>query len=155
MNMNQFNFRLLSLTGKLEIIFRENEEILSELKKLQNFATENDMINTAICFGRISKMAEYSNFECIEELNTLENILSSNEAENTYILAKSLSSEIANIPIEELELSPKAFNILKRAGINNLETLAKLNQRELQSIRNLGRKSFDEIMRNLSLLEST
>lgn len=50
------------------------------------------------------------------------------------------------IALEDLQLSVRSFNCLKRAGINNVEDLTKLSQTELMHIRNLGKKSFFEIV---------
>ena len=48
-------------------------------------------------------------------------------------------------PLEELNLSVRAFNCLKRAGINSLEELRTLSDTQLWGIRNLGRRSFQEV----------
>lgn len=55
--------------------------------------------------------------------------------------------------LEKLNLSVRTFNILKRAGINTAEELAALSDMELQNIRNLGRRSYDEIKEKLSDIE--
>ena len=54
------------------------------------------------------------------------------------------------IPIEELELSVRAFNCLKRAEINTLDQLAEKTEEELGRVRNLGKKSIDEIIEKLA-----
>lgn len=48
-------------------------------------------------------------------------------------------------PLMRLELSPRAHNILMRANIYTVGQLKKLSDTELMSIRNMGKKSFDEI----------
>ena len=50
-----------------------------------------------------------------------------------------------DIPLEELELSVRSYNCLKRAGVDTLADIAALTQNELSQVRNLGKKSFDEI----------
>ena len=55
--------------------------------------------------------------------------------------------------LEKLDLSVRTFNILKRAGIDTVEELAALSDTELQNIRNLGRRSYDEIKEKLSDIE--
>ncbi len=57
-----------------------------------------------------------------------------------------------NMPIEEMDLSIRAFNCLKRAGINTVGELVLLNEEELAMVRNLGRKSREEIMEKLRTL---
>ena len=51
--------------------------------------------------------------------------------------------------IDELELSVRSFNCLKRAGINTVEELIKKTPEEMMKVRNLGRKSFDEVQEKL------
>ncbi len=53
--------------------------------------------------------------------------------------------DLSQIPIEELELSVRAFNCLKRAGINTVDQLVSKTEDELNRVRNLGKKSVDEI----------
>ena len=57
-----------------------------------------------------------------------------------------------NMPIEEMALSVRATNCLKRAGINTVGELVLLNVEELAMVRNLGRKSREEIMEKLRAL---
>lgn len=61
-----------------------------------------------------------------------------------------------NIPIEQLELSVRSYNCLKRQGIHTLEQLLGCTEQDLVNIRNFGEKSIDEVRdilasRNLSL----
>ncbi len=51
--------------------------------------------------------------------------------------------------IEELELSVRSFNCLKRANINTVEELTKKSELDMMKVRNLGKKSFDEITHKL------
>ncbi|MCR5833768.1 MAG: DNA-directed RNA polymerase subunit alpha [Selenomonadaceae bacterium] len=55
-------------------------------------------------------------------------------------------------PIEELELSVRSTNCLKRAGIHVVEDLADKTEEEMMKVRNLGRKSFEEIKRTMDQL---
>ena len=50
-----------------------------------------------------------------------------------------------NIPLEELELSVRSYNCLKRAGMNTLREVSEMTFYELCNMRNLGKKSVDEI----------
>lgn len=61
--------------------------------------------------------------------------------------------------IEELDLSVRSYNCLKRAGINTVEELIQKTEEEMMKVRNLGKKSLEEIVNrlkelNLSLKES-
>ena len=58
----------------------------------------------------------------------------------------------ADTPIEELDLSVRSYNCLKRAGINSVQELTERTETQMMSVRNLGRKSLDEIQDKLKLL---
>ena len=57
--------------------------------------------------------------------------------------------------IEELDLSVRSFNCLKRAGINTVEDLINKSEDEMMKVRNLGRKSREEVMAKLDSLGCT
>lgn len=57
--------------------------------------------------------------------------------------------------IEELDLSVRSFNCLKRAGINTVEDLINKSEDEMMRVRNLGRKSLEEVMAKLDSLGFT
>ncbi|MDL2215621.1 DNA-directed RNA polymerase subunit alpha [Ruminococcaceae bacterium OttesenSCG-928-N02] len=54
--------------------------------------------------------------------------------------------------IEELDLSVRSFNCLKRAGINTVEDLVSKTEEEMMKVRNLGRKSLEEVVNKLDSL---
>ena len=54
--------------------------------------------------------------------------------------------------IEELDLSVRSFNCLKRAGINTVNDLIEKSEEEMMKVRNLGKKSFDEVKEKLASL---
>ena len=54
--------------------------------------------------------------------------------------------------IEELDLSVRSFNCLKRAGINTVGDLINKSEDEMMKVRNLGRKSLEEVMAKLDSL---
>ncbi len=54
--------------------------------------------------------------------------------------------------IEELDLSVRSFNCLKRAGINTVEDLVSKTEEEMMKVRNLGRKSLEEVIEKLHSL---
>ena len=51
--------------------------------------------------------------------------------------------------IDELELSVRSYNCLKRAGINTVEELINKTPEDMMKVRNLGRKSLDEVLAKL------
>ncbi|MGN0792951.1 MAG: DNA-directed RNA polymerase subunit alpha [Aristaeellaceae bacterium] len=57
-----------------------------------------------------------------------------------------------DMTIEELELSVRAYNCLKRAGINSVNELVQRNQEDMMKVRNLGRKSLEEVEQKLQEL---
>jgi DNA-directed RNA polymerase subunit alpha len=60
--------------------------------------------------------------------------------------------KVLEITIEELDLSVRSYNCLKRAGINTVEELIKRNEEEMMKVRNLGRKTLEEVEQKLATL---
>jgi len=60
-----------------------------------------------------------------------------------------VEDETPSISIEDLELSVRAYNCLKRASINSLQELLKKSEHDLLSIKNFGKKSSDEVIEKL------
>jgi DNA-directed RNA polymerase subunit alpha len=54
--------------------------------------------------------------------------------------------------IEELDLSVRSYNCLKRAGINTVEDLTNRTEEDMMKVRNLGRKSLEEVLQKLNAL---
>jgi len=61
-------------------------------------------------------------------------------------------SKVLDMTIEELDLSVRAFNCLKRAGINTVAELVQRNQEDMMKVRNLGKKSLEEVEQKLIAL---
>ena len=61
-------------------------------------------------------------------------------------------SKVLEMTIEELDLSVRAFNCLKRAGINTVAELVQKNQEDMMKVRNLGKKSLEEVEQKLIAL---
>lgn len=60
--------------------------------------------------------------------------------------------KVLDTTIEELDLSVRSYNCLKRAGINTVQELIQRNEDEMMKVRNLGRKSLEEVQQKLSAL---
>ena len=60
--------------------------------------------------------------------------------------------KILEMTIEDLDLSVRSFNCLKRAGINTVDDLINKSEEEMMKVRNLGKKSFDEVKEKLHTL---
>jgi len=61
----------------------------------------------------------------------------------------SSSSQTSDIPLDDLELSVRAYNSLKRSGVDSLSQLLTMSYNEIMGIRNLGKKSCDEIIEKI------
>ena len=60
--------------------------------------------------------------------------------------------KVLEMAIEELDLSVRSFNCLKRAGINTVEDLTTKTEEDMMKVRNLGRKSLEEVIQKLNSL---
>ena len=57
--------------------------------------------------------------------------------------------KLMELPIEEMDLSVRSYNCLKRAGINNIQDLLKKSKSDMFKVRNLGAKSVEEVIQKL------
>ncbi len=79
----------------------------------------------------------------------------SDEAFETEIMvekSKNGKEKVLEMTIEELDLSVRSFNCLKRAGINTVEDLIGKSEEDMMKVRNLGRKSLDEVVSKMASL---
>ena len=79
----------------------------------------------------------------------------SEEAKNTDVIVEKEENQkekVLEMTIEELDLSVRSYNCLKRAGINNVEDLANKSEEDMMKVRNLGRKSLEEVINKLNQL---
>lgn len=61
--------------------------------------------------------------------------------------------KVLEMTIEELDLSVRSYNCLKRAGINTVEELTQKTEEDMMKVRNLGKKSLEEVQSKLSELD--
>lgn len=80
--------------------------------------------------------------------------LSENEYMTDVLVEKDDDSREKDLEmtIEELDLSVRSFNCLKRAGINTVEDLTNKSEEDMMKVRNLGKKSLDEVVAKLDSL---
>ena len=85
---------------------------------------------------------------------TLFTDLSDNLGNDSMIVepVKDEPDTILKMTIEELDLSVRSFNCLKRANINTVEDLVSKTQDEMIKVRNLGRKALEEVIQKLAML---
>ena len=74
------------------------------------------------------------------------------ETETMIVKSDDSKGKILEMTIEELDLSVRSFNCLKRAGINTVEDLTNKTEEDMMRVRNLGRKSLDEVVAKLDSL---
>ena len=66
--------------------------------------------------------------------------------------AETQRDKVLEMTIEELDLSVRSFNCLKRANINTVEDLISKTEEEMMKVRNLGRKSLEEVINKLAMM---
>jgi DNA-directed RNA polymerase subunit alpha len=77
----------------------------------------------------------------------------SDNARNTEIMIEKeegMKEKVLEMSIEELDLSVRSYNCLKRAGINTVEDLANKTEEDMMKVRNLGRKSLEEVLNKMA-----
>ena len=80
----------------------------------------------------------------------------SEKAQNAAIMVEkeeTRKEKVLEMTIEELDLSVRSFNCLKRAGINTVEDLTNRSEEDMMQVRNRGRKALDEVIGKLASLE--
>ena len=78
-----------------------------------------------------------------QHLNELEIMVEKEEDEKEKVL---------EMTIEELDLSVRSYNCLKRAGINTVQELIQRTEEDMMKVRNLGKKSLEEVNNKLAAL---
>ena len=79
----------------------------------------------------------------------------SEATKNTQVMIEkeeSKKEKVLEMTIEELDLSVRSYNCLKRAGINTVEELANKSEDDMMKVRNLGKKSLEEVIQKLEEL---
>ena len=79
----------------------------------------------------------------------------SDEAKNIDVMVEreeTIKEKVLEMTIEELDMSVRSFNCLKRAGIDTVEDLINRTEEEMMKVRNLGKKSLDEVIQKLHSL---
>lgn len=138
------------------------DSIYTPIKKV-NYTVENTRIGQRNVYdkltmdiwtdGSISPEASLSLSAkiLIEHLDVFMNL--SEDAREVEIMVEKEESEkekVLVMTIEELDLSVRSYNCLKRAGINTIQELTNKTESEMMKVRNLGRKSLNEVKGKLS-----
>lgn len=120
---------------------RVGDNVDFEKVELEVWTNESITTNDAL-----SLAAQFlvSHFNVVSQLN---NIIANNEF--MHEIEAPVVNKTNEKKIEELDLSVRSYNCLKRAGINTIGELAQKTEEEMMRVRNLGRKSLKEVMQKL------
>ena len=119
---------------------------ITDYDKLTIDLTTNGTINAKEAVSLAAKILS-------EHLNLF--IELSDEAKNTEIMVdreETIKEEVLEMTIEELDMSVRSFNCLKRAGIATVEDLINRTEEDMMKVRNLGKKSLEEVIQKLQSL---
>ena len=107
-------------------------------------------VNYTVDNTRVGQITDYDN---TEHLNLFVNL--SDKASSAEVMVEKDDKgkeKILEMTIEDLDLSVRSFNCLKRAGINTVEDLINKSEEDMMKVRNLGRKSLEEVVQKLNSL---
>lgn len=133
----------------LKVNFRVEDTRLGQVTDLDKLILEVWTDGTVSAKEAVSQAANL----LIEHLKSFSNL--SDESSITEMMVEKDDKgkeKILEMTIEELDLSVRSFNCLKRAGINTVEDLISKSEEEMMKVRNLGKKSFDEVKEKLQSL---
>lgn len=112
--------------------------------------TPADALNRAasLMIDSLSPLWQLSDAEIEEQDPDINNVIYDNGDTTTVPITSKL--DVLDRPIEELELNVRPFNCMRRAGIVTIGDLVQHTDEEVKNFRNLGSKSFDEIVDRLA-----
>ena len=140
------------------------DSIFTPVKKV-NYAVENTRVGQMVDYDKLTiEIWTDGSLKPYEALSLAAKVMTehlslfidlSETAKNTQVMIEkeeSKKGKVLEIPIEELELSVRSYNCLKRAGISTVEDLASKSGADMMKVRNLGKKSLDEVTNKLHAL---
>ena len=140
------------------------DSIYTPVKKV-NYQIENTRVGQMVDLDRLvievwtdGSLKPYEALSLAAKILTghLELFIDLSEAtKNTQVMIEkeeSKKEKVLEMTIEELELSVRSFNCLKRAGISTVEDLTNKTDTEMMKVRNLGKKSLEEVTAKLHSL---
>ena len=141
------------------------DSIFTPVKKV-NYSVENTRVGQRVDYDKLTidvwtdgSLKPYEALSLAAKVMTghLELFIDLSEAaKNTQVMIEKEESKrekILEMPIEELELSVRSYNCLKRAGITTVQDLANKSESDMMKVRNLGKKSLDEVINKLHSLD--
>ena len=137
------------------------DSIYSPVKKV-NYSVENTRVGQMVDYDKLTiELWTDGSIEPYEALSLAAKVLTehlklfvdlSEAAKNTQVMVEkeeNKKEKILEMPIEELDLSVRSFNCLKRSGISTVEDLANKTETDMMKVKNLGKKSLDEVIAKL------
>ena len=140
------------------------DSIYTPVKKV-NYQVENTRVGQMVDYDKLSiEVWTDGSLKAHEALSLAAKVMTghlelfidlSETTKNTQVMVEkeeSKKEKVLEMSIEELELSVRSFNCLKRAGIATVEDLTNKSETDMMKVRNLGKKSFDEVTAKLHSL---
>ena len=140
------------------------DSIYTPVKKV-NYQVENTRVGQMVDFDKlVIEVWTDGSLKAHEALSLAAKVMTghldlfidlSEATKNTQVMIEKeedKKEKVLEMSIEELELSVRSFNCLKRAGIATVEDLANKTETDMLKVRNLGKKSFDEVVAKLHSL---
>ena len=140
------------------------DSIYTPVKKV-NYAVENTRVGQMVDYDKLTiEVWTDGSLKPYEALSLAAKVMTghlelfidlSEKTKNTQVMIEkeeAKKEKVLEMSIEELELSVRSFNCLKRAGIATVEDLINKSEADMMKVRNLGKKSFDEVTAKLHSL---
>lgn len=140
------------------------DSIYTPVKKV-NYHVENTRVGQRVDYDKLTiEVWTDGSLKAHEALSLAAKVLTghlelfidlSEKTKNTQVMVEkeeSKKEKVLEMSIEELELSVRSYNCLKRANISTVEDLISKTESEMMKVRNLGKKSFDEVTAKLHSL---
>ena len=140
------------------------DSIYTPVKKV-NYSVENTRVGQMVDLDKLTielwtdgSLKPYEALSLAAKIMTehLELFIDLSEiSKNTQVMIEkeeSKKEKVLETSIEDLELSARSFNCLKRAGISTVEDITNKTEAEMMKVRNLGKKSLDEVTNKLHSL---
>ncbi len=137
------------------------DSLFSPVKKV-NFTVENTRVGQSVNYDKLTLEVETNGTTSAREIVSLagkiimEHVnlfveLCAQMASTDILVSREEDKQIKlmELPIEEMDLSVRSYNCLKRAGINTVEDLIKKSRGDMLKVKNLGIKSIDEVIAKL------
>ena len=140
------------------------DSIYTPVKKV-NYQVENTRVGQMVDYDKLSiEVWTDGSLKAHEALSLAAKVMTghlelfidlSETTKNTQVMVEkeeSKKEKVLEMSIEDLELSVRSFNCLKRANIATVEDLANKTESDMMKVRNLGKKSLDEVTNKLHAL---